>query len=179
MQSAITLLRAAGAEVVNLDLPPAFEELVLVRRTIARAEGRVSFLADARLHGEQLHRYIRSMAENQSGITGNKLRAAYDLAAACRAAFDEIAAPFAAIFAPSAAGEAPLGVASTGETNFNEMWTLLHVPCVNLPRFSGPHGMPVGLTLVTSRFNDLKLLDCAEAITACFDAHRSLRTGTS
>ena len=48
---------------------------------------------------------VRAMAENRSGITGADMRKAYDLAAACRAAFDEIAADFDAVLAPSAPGE--------------------------------------------------------------------------
>jgi Asp-tRNA(Asn)/Glu-tRNA(Gln) amidotransferase A subunit family amidase len=166
---ASTLLRAAGARIEDLALPAEFGGLIEARRTIARGEGRASFFADARLHGERLHPDVRAMAENVSGITGADMRKAYDLAATCRAAFDEISAGFDAILAPSAPGEAPRGLLSTGATDFNETWTFLHVPCLNLPGFSGDHGMPVGLTLVGPRFCDYQLLSLADAIAPLFE----------
>jgi Asp-tRNA(Asn)/Glu-tRNA(Gln) amidotransferase A subunit family amidase len=172
VQGGAALLEVAGAQIVDLALPPAFDKLIAARRTIARGEGRASFLAEARRHGERLHADVRAMAENRDDLTGSRMRAAYDLAASCRAAFDEIAAPFDAVLAPSAPGEAPLGLASTGATAFNEMWTLLHVPCVNLPGFVGPHGLPVGLTLVGARFTDHALLALAEKIAPHFATGR-------
>jgi Asp-tRNA(Asn)/Glu-tRNA(Gln) amidotransferase A subunit family amidase len=44
------------------------------------------------------------------------------------------------------------------------MWTLLHVPCVNLPVGDGPGGLPVGVTLVGPRFADRQLLVTAQAV---------------
>ena len=160
-------------------MPAAFDVLVEARRTVARGEGRASFFAEARLHGKRLHPDVRAMAENRSGITGADMRKAYDLAAACRAAFDEIAADFDAVLAPSAPGEAPRGLLSTGATDFNEMWTLLHVPCLNLPGFSGEHGMPIGLTLVGPRFCDQELLSLADAIAPLFEPSPSRLTALS
>ncbi|HEX2725048.1 MAG TPA: amidase [Beijerinckiaceae bacterium] len=165
-----TALQAAGAVIVDLTLPPIFDGLIAARRTIASGEGRASFLAEARLHGERLHADVRAMPENRSGITGRQMREAYDHAASGRAAFDDIAAQFTAILAPSAPGEASHGLESTGDTDFNEMWTLLHVPCVNLRGLSGPNGLPVGLTLVGRRFSDLQLLAAAEEIAPHFEA---------
>ncbi len=67
------------------------------------------------------------------------------------------------MLAPSAPGEAPLG-GHPGDAVFNRMWTLLHVPCVNLPGLSGPNGMPVGVTLTAPRFTDRQLLATAAAV---------------
>ena len=41
------------------------------------------------------------------------------------------------------------------------MWTLLHVPCVNIPGHRGPNGLPVGVTLTAPRFRDRALLAVA------------------
>ena len=71
------------------------------------------------------------------------MRAAYDLATECRARFDTLAAPYDAVVTPSTTGEAPLGQESTGTATFNRIWTLLHAPCVNVPGFICPGGMPV------------------------------------
>lgn len=49
---------------------------------------------------------------------------------------------------PAAPGEAPAGLAATGDPAFSRVWTLLGLPCVNVPGLRGPQGMPVGLQLV-------------------------------
>lgn len=50
------------------------------------------------------------------------------------------------------------------------MWTILHVPAVNLPGFAGEDGLPIGLTLIKPRYNDLNALRMAKAIGAVFEA---------
>ena len=57
----------------------------------------------------------------------------------------------------SAAGEAPAGSA-TGNPAFGAIWTALHLPSLNLPAFTGPAGLPVGLQLVAAPHQDLRLL---------------------
>jgi amidase len=52
------------------------------------------------------------------------------------------------LITPSAPGEAPATLETTGSSVFNRVWTLLGVPCVTLPCGSGPHGLPLGVQLV-------------------------------
>ena len=70
------------------------------------------------------------------------------------------------MIAPSAVGEAPLGLEDVGDPVFNGMWTLLHVPTVNVPAFTGPQGLPVGITVLGARFADRKVIAAAKAIGA-------------
>ena len=77
---------------------------------------------------------------------------------------NQLAAPYDAVLTPRAVGEAPVGLATTGDTIFNALWTLLHVPCVNVPGWSGPNHMPVGLTLLGARFSDRRVLRAAEVL---------------
>ena len=66
-----------------------------------------------------------------------------------------------ALITPSAIGEAPAGLESTGDPAFNRIWTLLHLPCINLPVGSGQHGLPVGIQLVGEAGGDAKLVAIA------------------
>jgi Asp-tRNA(Asn)/Glu-tRNA(Gln) amidotransferase A subunit family amidase len=68
---------------------------------------------------------------------------------------------FDALLMPSAPDEAPLGLASTGDSSFNRLWTLLGVPCVSVPGAVGDHGAPVGLQLVAPRGADAQVLGVA------------------
>jgi Asp-tRNA(Asn)/Glu-tRNA(Gln) amidotransferase A subunit family amidase len=67
-----------------------------------------------------------------------------------------------ALVTPSAVGEAPSGLASTGDPAFNPIWTLLGAPCVTIPAARGPAGMPLGVQLVGPLDEDAALVATAE-----------------
>jgi Asp-tRNA(Asn)/Glu-tRNA(Gln) amidotransferase A subunit family amidase len=156
-------LRDAGAAVQDLDLPEMFGGLTRAHRVILVGEGRAAFLPLARLHGDRLHDDFRARVENRDGFTPADLVAAYDLAALCRIEFERRATDFDVILTPSAPGEAPIG-RKAGNPVLNQHWTLLHVPTVNIPNFTGPNGMPVGVTLTAPRLTDRRLLAVAAAV---------------
>ncbi|HEY8539929.1 MAG TPA: amidase [Steroidobacteraceae bacterium] len=168
-------LRDAGVHVEELTLPSDFDALVDEHRLIMLTEARSSFLAEFRTHYELLHESFREQVENRNGYTYESLRAAYDHAAKCRSIFDRIAADFDAILAPSTVGEAPVGLADTGSFAFNGPWTLLHVPCINVPCYWTKDGLPVGLTLVGPRFSDERVLGTAVRIAMLFGIRDSAR----
>jgi Asp-tRNA(Asn)/Glu-tRNA(Gln) amidotransferase A subunit family amidase len=53
----------------------------------------------------------------------------------------------------SAPGAAPKGLDSTGDARFNRLWTLMGVPCVNIPACVAEGGLPVGVQVI-ARFGD-------------------------
>jgi Asp-tRNA(Asn)/Glu-tRNA(Gln) amidotransferase A subunit family amidase len=82
-------------------------------------------------------------------------------AAECRARLADLARDFDALLTPSATGEAPLGLESTGNTAMNRLWTLLYGPCVTVPAGTGPSGMPLGVQLVGLPGDDARTLAAA------------------
>jgi Asp-tRNA(Asn)/Glu-tRNA(Gln) amidotransferase A subunit family amidase len=113
---------------------------------------------------------FRAKVENARGVTPEKLLASYALADACRVAFDGLfGASLDAVLTPSAPGEAPEGLHTTGNAVFNAMWTLLHVPCVAIPVGRGTKGLPVGVQIVGPRMSDMRLLAIAKALAPAID----------
>ena len=167
LEEAAEALREAGATVTEVELPTRFDDLGDTHRIVLHGEGGVSFRSLAVQHGERLHDEFRAQVENRSGITPRELLCAYDHAARCRSEFDVLASAYDAILTPSAPGEAPPGD-RPGNPAFNRIWTLLHVPCVNVPGFRGPAGMPIGLTLVGPRLRDRQLLAVARQVARAF-----------
>lgn len=157
-------LKRAGAEVVEIDLPAAFEGLTAAHKVIMQCEMRSAFLPEARTIGDGLYPELVSILANEAGQSRADLLEAQNLAASCRAAFDEIAAPYDAVLTPSTAGVAPLGPQDTGAATFNRIWTLLHMPCVNVPGLSDHSGLPVGITLTGPRFRDRRILAAASLL---------------
>jgi Asp-tRNA(Asn)/Glu-tRNA(Gln) amidotransferase A subunit family amidase len=112
-----------------------------------------------------LHKEFLDRVNNVAGFTRANLVDAYDTAARCRVRFDQIAREFDAVLTLSAPGEAPQA-RTQGDNTLNRDWTLLHVPCINIPAGLGPNRMPIGLTLTGPRYSDRRLLIVAAAMAA-------------
>ena len=172
VERAATLLAEAGASVFDIELPSPFETLNAAQKVVMQSEGRVQFLPDYLQHPTLLHKDFRNHVENTHGYTAEEFLSALDTAAACRPVFDGLfGESLDVILTPSVVGEAPVGPSeTTGDAVMNAMWTLLHVPCVNIPGATGPTGLPVGVTLVGPRLGDARLLAAAKAIAPVLDA---------
>lgn len=166
MEAAISRLRAAGATVTRIDPGGIFNDLAAIHQIVMLAEGQRSFLAEYRAAPQRLHPRIADMVRTGGGFSATDLRAAQDTGASARARFDALAGDFDAILSPSTIAEAPPGLASTGDLLFNGLFTLLHVPCVNMPLFHAGNGLPVGLTLTGPRTADRQVIAMAAAIAA-------------
>ena len=164
LETAAERLRRAGARVEPLELPPSFSDLPRLQLLVMRAEGRSAFLAEYRTAGASLHPSLREQVENVDGHSRADLCAAYDTAALHRITFDRLAAGYDAVLTPSTPGVAPMGLAETGPLTFNGLWTLLHVPCANVPGLASPDGLPVGVTVTGPRFADATVLAAAAAL---------------
>ena len=163
-------LQDAGAVVEEYELPAAFNHLHEAHADIVQTEGGTSFLPEYLSSYPILAADLRDKVENVRGVTPSKLLASYGLADSCRPVFDGLfGRGLDVIMTPSAPGEAPEGLHTTGSAIFQSMWTLLHVPCVAIPVGRGPKGLPVGVQLIGRRMTDLRLLAIARALAPIID----------
>ena len=170
LSMAAARLRDAGAIVEEIVLPAPFNGLHEAQADIVAAEGSVSFLPEYLSSYTILAPDLRGKVENTRGVTPAKLLASYALADSCRPMFDSLFGPaLDAILTPSAQGEAPEGLHTTGDAIFNSMWTLLHAPCVAIPVGFGRKGLPVGIQLVGPRLSDMRLLTIAKVVAPAID----------
>ena len=65
---------------------------------------------------------------------------------------------------PSAIGEAPTDLLEIPKYSFNHLWTLMYVPCVNLPFFLGTNGLPIGIQVIGAQNTDPQLLGYCKAV---------------
>jgi Asp-tRNA(Asn)/Glu-tRNA(Gln) amidotransferase A subunit family amidase len=164
MDKAQVLLTAAGAVVEELQLPDDFAHVLHWHDIITIKEGQASFLGAYLTDKFKVDDSICAQVEKRKGYTQKDLREAYDNCARLRPIWDEIASRYDVVVVPSVPDEAPLGLDSTGDMSFNSTWTVLQCPVVHVPGFTGQHGMPVGLSLVSARFTDRRLLEAAASI---------------
>jgi amidase len=96
--------------------------------------------------------------------------AALQLRRACIAAIDSLFGAADVLLTPSAPGEAPKGLASTGDPVFNRPWHLLGCPMINLPVPAalghGESGLPLGISVVARPGDDARLWSAAGWIEA-------------
>ena len=74
---------------------------------------------------------------------------------------NELFLAYDALITPSAIGEAPKSLESTGDPIFCAPWTFCGAPSVNLPLLQGNLGLPIGVQLIGQQNNDGRLLRTA------------------
>ena len=146
-----------GAVVEEFNLPDAYADLVAVHRRVLYAGVAKSLDADYRASKDQMSDILVELIEEGQATSDEEYAEAHAYADQCRASANEMFDDFDAIICPSAPGEAPKGFA-TGNPIFQVTWTLLGVPCLNLPVGSGPNGLPVGIQLIGRRYDDKTIL---------------------
>lgn len=167
-------LETAGHTVELLELPPEFSDLDRQHRIILHREGQATFRNLARRHGAMLHDDFHHRVENRDGSTLADLAHAYDVMALGRISFDRLMHDFDALLVPSAPGFAPVG-RGPGDPVFNASWTLLGVPCLNLPCALDTPSLPIGVTLIARRFDDRRLLEIAQVLEPILNPEESTR----
>lgn len=166
-------LAASGVETTAIDLPDGCDALEPAFHAILHREGGAAFLDLARRAPELLHRDFHQRVASADRFDDEVLRRSYDIVAQLRVAVEALFAQFDAVLTPSAPGIAPLG-RGPGNPLFNQHWTLLHLPVLNLPLYRASHGMPLGLSLVGPRFSDRRLLQAGQQLIALLQEDQRL-----
>ncbi|MGE0424714.1 MAG: amidase [Reyranellaceae bacterium] len=162
VNDAAALLAAAGAEVREMDLPAPVREMTAGQQTLSNFDGPRAHADEARRFFDQLSASLKA-DKLEAGATVDYAAwvAARTLGERGRAAVDALFDDIDVILTAPAAGEAPVGLQSTGRATFNLLWTYLWMPCITLPVATGPTGLPVGIQLVGRQHEDARLLDIA------------------
>jgi len=169
MEKAQNILRAHGAEIEEVELPEDFAHVLDWHAAVLVGEGHASFLGQYLLDKDKLHESIVGYVDNTRELTHRQLLDAYDNVARLRPIFDDLARDYDLILTPSVLDEAPLGLGNTGDMSMASMWTILHVPVINVTGFKGAHGMPIGLTAVGPRYTDRRLLRVVKSVSEVFE----------
>jgi Asp-tRNA(Asn)/Glu-tRNA(Gln) amidotransferase A subunit family amidase len=142
---------AQKAAVRWLAAPDWLADLDVAHRTIMSAEVARSLAKEWRDSRGDLSPELASFIEQGMKRTEDELAHAWAAVVRGRHWFASAVRPGELLLTLPAAGEAPIGLASTGNAQFNRLWTLLHMPCLTLPVGNGPNGMPLGVQVVETR----------------------------
>ncbi len=162
VEDAAVRLGKAGAQVREVALPEEFTGLRDAARETINNYERAAAMAHE--WGSDRHR-ISDRLGRRIELGRTMARAEYldalRLGEQCRARLPELFGDLDVLLAPCTDGEAPRGLAETGDPGFQAIWTILHVPALALPTHRGPNGLPVAIQLVGRRYDDRHLIACA------------------
>ena len=152
----------AGAHVNDLALPKPFAGLLQAQIDLMNYETYRSLAGDRVHRFDGLSETLKKLLVNAAKVDAARYDEARALASTCRAMLGDVFADADVILAPSAPGEAPRGLAVTGDPVFCRIWTLLGVPALNIPCSEGPNRLPVGVQVIGRIGDDARAIAVAE-----------------
>jgi len=161
LENSSAMLARAGATTKEVTLPPEFARITQAQIDIMNYEICASLTSERLQHRESLSDELQRLLDAAEQCDAARYDAACELLAACAQQLPRVFDGLDVLLAPSAPGEAPAGLAATGDPVFCRMWTALHLPAINLPFNLGPRGLPVGLQVVGRRCDDARTLSVA------------------
>jgi Asp-tRNA(Asn)/Glu-tRNA(Gln) amidotransferase A subunit family amidase len=158
MEHAVTQLRAQGAIVEEFALPDEYWTGIEGMFCLLECEG-------GAIHREHVQRFPeRSSVHLKELVEKGRVRSALDYLGA-RALQQRLRADagvqlqgFDAVLTIPATGEAPEGLAFTGDPVFCALWSFIGLPALTLPISRSAKGLPLGLQLVAPYKQDAHLL---------------------
>jgi amidase len=168
LEDAASALANAGAKVLDVELGKPFDQFEAMGRRINDYEFSRGLTWERQHHWELLSEFTRDKLAKWLDVSYQQYREAEAVLAQCRGHLADAMKECDLLLTPSALGEAPAGLASTGDTSFNILSTWTYTPCVTLPVFTGPSGLPVGIQLIGHRNQDHRLLEGAQAVYRMF-----------
>jgi len=167
LEAAAQRLAQAGAQLRDFELPAGSEQLFDRHKVIMGYENARALAWEYFNHPGQLSASLKARLDEGWKVTRAEYDQVRERARLCRRALAEALRGVDFLLTPSAPGEAPASLKSTGDPVFNRAWTLFGVPCVTLPHGKGPHGLPLGVQLVGAMDADSALLGWARWAERC------------
>jgi Asp-tRNA(Asn)/Glu-tRNA(Gln) amidotransferase A subunit family amidase len=145
---AARILRAAGARVREWQAPDSWLGLVPAQHRIMVKEATQNYAKERQRAFHLFSPSLQTVMAEGDAVTGRQYAAAKKRRRVAQIELAHVWSRFDILLAPSAKGEAPSGLGSTGDALFNRFWTLLGAPCITLPFGTGPFGLPLAVQLI-------------------------------
>lgn len=157
-------LARAGAVVVPRELPSDFDAALHALSSVLNREAAHGLRWELTHARDQISPPLCEQLDAGLAVTWEDYVKSVTTLAELRQRFPRVLGDLDVLITPAATGEAPAGLASTGDSSFNSLWTALHVPCVTVPAGKGPNGLPLGIQIVARRGDDRAALAWAQWI---------------
>lgn len=153
----------AGASVRALDVPE-IAEAWRAHPVIQEFEAHQALAWEYRENYDAMAPLLRARLDESRGLTPADYDEAIGVASRARHALAKVFEEVDVLLTLSAPGAAPEGLGSTGDARYNRLWTLMGVPCVNVPAHIADGGLPVGVQVIARYGADAAALAAARFV---------------
>jgi Asp-tRNA(Asn)/Glu-tRNA(Gln) amidotransferase A subunit family amidase len=154
----------AGAAARMLDLPEIIAEAWQAHPVIQEFEAHQALAWEYRENYQAMAPLLRARLDESKGTAPAVYDEAMGTASRARHALAKVFEEVDVLLTLSAPGAAPQGLASTGDARYNRLWTLMGVPCVNVPAHTADGGLPVGVQVIARYGADAEALAAARFV---------------
>jgi Asp-tRNA(Asn)/Glu-tRNA(Gln) amidotransferase A subunit family amidase len=161
LQVATRAAERAGASVRALALPEIVAEAWRIHAVVQEFEAHQALAWEYREHHDEIAPILRARLDESRGTTAAAYDEAMQIASRARHALAKAFEDVDVLLTLSAPGAAPRGLGSTGDARYNRLWTLMGVPCVNIPTLVADGGLPVGVQVIARYGADAEALAAA------------------
>jgi Asp-tRNA(Asn)/Glu-tRNA(Gln) amidotransferase A subunit family amidase len=158
------LAAAAHLGASKVPTPDVIDGLAADQPVVQAYESVRSLAWERATHPDLLSDGTRDILEWGAAIDADKYDRVRARAAAANAAVATVFGGADVLLTPAATGEAPEGLASTGDPRFCRLWNLLGWPAISVPGAVGDTGLPIGVQLVGRPGTDAHLIAAARRL---------------
>ena len=162
LQFAAVAAERAGARVHAVAMPEIVAAAWRAHPVIQEFEAHQALAWEYRVHYDAIAPLLRARLDQTRGTPPAAYDEAMRVARLARLALAQMFDDHDVLLALSAPGAAPSGLGSTGDARYNRVWTLMGVPCVNIPVLIGE--LPVGVQVISREGNDAGALAAARFV---------------
>ena len=156
-------LATSSSKIIGPKATVDFRQLTEAQHILMCADLAKSLRFEFDEHFSSLSIGLRQLIESGLMLDVATVRSANEYSISARVSVETLFEDCEIIVTPSALGEAP-GIETTGDPLLNKAWTLLHLPCLNVPIDFGVDGLPISIKLVGRPHEDEVLINSAAAI---------------
>jgi Asp-tRNA(Asn)/Glu-tRNA(Gln) amidotransferase A subunit family amidase len=143
-----------------------FTNVSAAQHNIMMYEARQSLAWEYANHADQLGQPSRRALDSAQSITANSYTESHRVIDDARDNIEDWFGDADILLTPAVIGEAPAGLASTGDPVFARPWTALGVPTAAVPWSTGPNELPISVQAVARPGQDAALITAANTLAA-------------
>ena len=164
LQAAARAAERAGASVRTLTMPDVVAEAWRIHPDVQDFEAHQALAWEYRENYDAMPPLLRGRLDETRDTTAAAYDNAIKVAGRARYALSDVLDEVDVLLTLSAPGVPPKGLGSTGDPRYNRLWTLMGVPCVNVPALVVGGGLPVGVQIIARFGADAQALAAARFV---------------
>ncbi len=176
---AVDRFAKAGAQIKILKPPASLDEVPHALSVKLAFEAALSGREILQKHRARLGPNIRELLERGTVISSEEYQRSEEVRVSFKQEINELFSQADCLLLPATPTTAPRGLKSTGDPAFIAPWTFAGLPQITIPVGLGRNGLPVGVQLIASEFEEAKLIGCARWCESVIDFTHKPRLGKS